>query len=341
MSDSPSRYSRQERFAPIGPEGQQKIQQSSALIVGCGALGSMIAERLARSGVGRIRIVDREWVEHSNLQRQTLFTEEDAAESRPKAIAAQEHLRKINSSVHIDARVEDVDFQSIRSLGDDCDILLDGTDNFETRFLVNDYAVKYQKPWIHAGCLGSSGQILSIQPERTACFRCLVPELPPREAMETCDSAGVLGSAIGIIASWQAGEALKVLSGNLSALCRGLIVLDTWNNECRIVELNPAKNCACCKQREFDFLEGKIRTTVSVLCGKNAVQLESPQGAEDSLDSISQKLAGLGQVRQNAYFVKLAMDDFRITIFRGGRTVVEGTTSEMEARNVVARVLGS
>ena len=341
MSDPNSRYSRQERFGPIGEEGQTRIGQSRAVVIGCGALGSMIAERLVRAGVGFVRLVDRDWVELSNLQRQTLFDEEDAAEARPKAVAAQQKLAKINSTVEIDASVEDVDYRSIATLAGDCDLILDGTDNFETRFLINDFCVREKKPWIHAGCLCASGQILSIVPGKSACFRCLVPDLPPRDGIETCDSAGVLGSAIGIIASWQAGEALKVLSGNEQAVCPGLIVLDTWNNDCRIVDLRRSENCPCCVHGEYPFLDGEIRTTASVLCGKNAVQLESPQAAGESLDTIARKVAEQGELKQNAYFVKLALPKYHLTIFRGGRTIVEGTTCENEARNIVARLLGS
>jgi len=256
-------------------------------------------------------------------------------------LAALQTYARINSTIEIDVCVEDVYDRSIAGLAGDCDLILDGTDNFETRFLVNDFCVREKKPWIHAGCLGASGQILSIVPGKSACFRCLVPDLPPRDGIETCDSAGVLGSAIGIIASWQAGEALKVLSGNEQAVCPGLIVLDTWNNDCRIVDLRRSENCPCCVHGEFPFLDGEIRTTASILCGKNAVQLERPQAAGESLDSIARKVAEQGVLKQNAYFVKLALPEHQLTIFRGGRTIVEGTTCENEARNIVTRLLGS
>ncbi|MCR9293528.1 MAG: ThiF family adenylyltransferase [bacterium] len=339
MQDT-SRYSRQIRFAPIGEAGQTKISQASVLICGCGALGSLIAERLARAGVGRLRLVDRDWVEYSNLQRQALFTEADAASATPKAVAAAAALARINSEIALEPYVEDVHAGNIRRLSEGCEVVLDGTDNFETRFLINDYCLSSNTPWIHAGCLGASGQILSILPGTTACFRCLIPDLPPREAMETCDSAGVLGPTIGIIASWQASEALKVISGNLPAVCRGLIVLDSWNNDCRIVQLPRNPQCPACVHEDYPFLEGRIRTSTTVLCGKNAVQIDSPGIQHESLDVLAQKLSPLGEVTRNAYFVRLALAQHTLTIFRGGRTVVQGTTSEAEAKSLLAQTLG-
>lgn len=342
MSDT-DRYVRQMRYAPLGEAGQVQLGQSTALICGCGALGSLIAERLARSGVGKIRIVDRDWVELSNLQRQTLFTEEDARAMNPKAVAAAMALKKINSQIEIEPIVSDLTYLNIQELADGCDLILDGTDNFETRFLINDYSVSTAVPWVHGGCLGASGQVLTILPDQSACFRCLVPELPPREALETCDTAGVLGPAIGIVASWQAAEGLKILSGNVPAACRGLMVFDSWNSESRIIQLSRNKQCVACNQRRFQFLSGELRTEVTVLCGKNAVQLECPGagGTERSWAQLAESLGGLGQISHNKYFLRLKLADHTLTIFRGGRTVVEGTTSESEAKSVLSRTLGS
>jgi adenylyltransferase/sulfurtransferase len=255
-------------------------------------------------------------------------------------VAAAEAIRAINSQIVVESFVEDINYQTIRSLSADCDLLLDGTDNFETRFLINDYCVATGTPWIHGGCLGASGQIQSIIPGQTACFRCLIPELPPREAMETCDSAGVLGPAIGLIASWQSAEALKVLSGNVDHICPRLVVLDQWNNDCRLVNLSRNENCPTCAKGEFPFLEGRLRTATTVLCGKNAVQLEVPTDRGESLDRIAEKLAPLGDVTLNAYFVRLQLPEYTLTIFRGGRTVVQGTTSESDAKSLVAQTLG-
>ncbi|MBX3420833.1 MAG: ThiF family adenylyltransferase [Pirellulaceae bacterium] len=340
---STNRYVRQERFSQIGQEGQQRLRDSQVLVVGCGALGSMIAERLTRSGVGAIRLVDRDWVELTNLQRQTLFTEEHARTATPKAVAAAEMLARINSSVRVEPIVDDLTCDNIPRLAKHCELILDGTDNFETRFLINDYCVRFGVPWIHGGCLGASGQVMSIIPGQTACFRCLVPELPPADTLQTCDSAGVLGPAVGLIACWQAAEALKVLSGNLAAVCKQLIVLDSWDTDCRCVHLSRAPDCATCQQRYFPFLDGQLRTDAAVLCGKNAVQLQRPDASNSMQDlaGLAQRLSPLGPVQSNAFFVRLQLAEFQITIFRGGRTIVEGTTSPAEAKTVLARTLGS
>jgi molybdopterin-synthase adenylyltransferase len=338
---SVDRYSKQLRFAPFGEAGQGRLRAAKVLLCGCGALGSLIAERLVRAGVGELRLVDRDWVEFSNLQRQALFTERDALDSRPKAIAAAEMLQQINSQVVIEPCVEDITFRNIEQLAADCDLLLDGTDNFETRFLINDYCWSRGVPWVHGGCLGASGQVATFVPGVTACFRCLLPELPPREAMETCDSAGVLGPAVGLIACWQAAEALKLLAGYPFAETR-LIVLDSWETSARTLSLRSVPGCPTCTGGDFPFLTGQIAADATVLCGKNAVQLEAPQSSETaSLEGLADKLAGLGAVTKNPYFVRLAMLEHTITVFRGGRVVVEGTTSPALARSIVARVIGS
>lgn len=341
MSILEDRYSRQIRFNPIGTDGQEKLIASRALICGCGALGSVIAERLGRSGVGNLRIVDRDWVEESNLQRQTLFNEQDALERTPKAVAATRTLKQINRHVNIEPVVEDVTHENMEEIAKDCDLILDGTDNFETRFLINDYCVKHRLPWVHGGCLGGSGQIMSYLPGETGCFRCLVPELPSREAMETCDSAGVLGPAIGIIASWQAAEALKILSGNLDAVCKGLIVVDCWQTDCRVIGMKPNAACQCCGHSEYPFLSGEIRTDSTVLCGKNAVQISHSFGEQMDFTKLGDSLSQIGEVKQNAFFVRLAWEDYSVTIFRDGRTIVEGTTDIGQAKSVIAQTIGS
>ena len=336
------RYLRQSRFGPIGQSGQDSICRAKVLICGCGALGSVIAERLARAGVGLLRIVDRDWVELSNLQRQTLFTEDDAAAATPKAIAASAALSRINSNLTIEPIVEDLTCDNIHDIASNCELILDGTDNFETRFLVNDYCVKNAVPWIHGGCLGASGQVMSILPGKTACFRCLIPELPSPELMQSCDTAGVLGPSVGLIACWQAVEALKFLSGNLDAICTQLIVLDSWDTDCRKVNLRKVADCPTCGLGEFPFLEGKIRSESVVLCGKNAVQIVRPEsGSGNELPTIFERLRTLGEVQLTTYFVRLQLANHRLTFFRGGRTVIEGTTSEAEAKTLIARTLGS
>ena len=343
--NSSARYRRAAQFAQLGADGQAKIESSRVVVCGCGALGSVIAERLARSGVGVLRLVDRDWVEHSNLQRQTLFTEEDARHSVPKAVAAADALSRINSDIEIEPLVEDITHVNIERLAGDVDLILDGTDNFETRLLINDFALSHNIPWVHGGCLGASGQVMSVVPGLTACFRCLVPELPPRDAMPSCDTAGVLGPAIGVIASWQAAEALKILSGNLEAVCRDLITVDTWNTSCRLLSLEQLRGshtCPACGQGDFPFLSGERSPQATVLCGKNAVQLAPAAGASAvNLESLEQQLSSLGPISRNAFLLRLRIPDFGLTIFRDGRTIVEGTTETSVARGLVARVLGS
>ena len=342
--ESQDRYRRAAQFAPLGSQGQTKIQSSRVVIFGCGALGSMIAERLARSGVGHLRIIDRDWVELSNLQRQTLFTEQDAEAAAPKAIAAATALTRINSSIVIEPIVEDITHLNIARLAAGAELMLDGTDNFETRLLVNDYALANQVPWVHGGCLGASGQVMSILPGVTPCFRCLVPELPPIDAMPTCDTAGVLGPAIGLVASWQAAEALKILSGNLDAVCRQLITIDTWHTSCRLLSLEGLRQssaCPACVLKQYPFLSGERSSQATVLCGKNAVQLAPSSAAKLDLENLAKALSNLGTIQSNPYMLRLSLPDYRLTIFRDGRTVVEGTTEPAIARSIVARTLGS
>lgn len=344
MNSNP-RYRRAAQFAPLGVEGQAKLEGSRVLVCGCGALGTVVAERLARSGVGYLRIVDRDWVEKSNLQRQTLFTEEHARESAPKAIAAAGALAAINADITLEPIVQDITHLNIERLAAGIDLILDGTDNFETRMLINDYALSRGVPWVHGGCLGASGQVLSILPGVTACFRCLVPDLPPRDAMPTCDTAGVLGPAIGVVASWQAAEALKILSGNLDAVCRQLMTVDTWHTSCRLLSLDrlrDAGTCPACGLNEYPFLNGERSVQTTVLCGKNAVQLSPTAGSPQvDLMRLERQLRAMGTVTRNAFLLRLPYEQFVLTVFRDGRTIVEGTTEPSEARAIVARALGS
>ncbi len=339
MSDD-SRYSRQIRFAPFGENSQKKLAASRVAVLGCGALGSVVAERLVRSGAGTVRLIDRDWVEFSNLQRQSLYTESDASDAVPKAVAAAEHLKQINSSIAIESVVEDVTFDNLRPLLGGVDLIVDGTDNFETRFLLNDYCVANGVPWVHGGCLGAGGQVMSIVPGQTACFRCLLPEPPPRDAMQTCDTAGVLGPAVGLIACWQAAEALKILAGHQEKVCPGLIVLDSWLTDMRIIQMSPAPKCPTCSLGEFPYLSGEIRSESTILCGKNAVQILGEKMPAGSLAALERTLASIGSVKRNAYFLRLEMAKYTITLFASGRSVVEGTTDIAEAKSVLARSLG-
>jgi molybdopterin-synthase adenylyltransferase len=338
-----SRYARQMRFAPIGVEGQRKLLASRALVVGCGALGSVVANTLARAGVGKLRIVDRDFLELNNLQRQVLYDEDDVAAGLPKAIAAKNRLEKINSTIEIDAVVADVDHTNIERLLDGVSCLIDGTDNFETRFLLNDAAVKLGLPWVYGGCLGAEGQSLTIIPGQTPCLRCLMPEPPPPGTTPTCDSAGILATIIGVVASLEANEALKILSGHAEAISRTWTILDLWDSTVRQIKLDSARapDCACCGRREFAWLAGERGSHTAVLCGRNAVQLSFPGRDAVSLDQLVSKLAAVGQVSRNKYLVRATIAAYNLTIFPDGRAVIGGTEDIAEARSVYAKYVGN
>jgi len=352
MSNEPStnadprlaRYVRQMRYAPIGKQGQEKLLASRALIVGCGALGSVLANTLARAGVGHLRIVDRDFLELNNLQRQVLYDEEDVAAGLPKAIAAKNRLDKINSQIEIEAIVADVDAANISRLMGGVDCLVDGTDNFETRFLLNDAALKFKVPWVYGGCIGAEGQVLTILPGQTPCLRCLMPEPPPPGTTPTCDSAGILGTIIGVVASIQANEALKILSGHSEATSRTWNVIDLWDNQLRQIKLDSfgdRSSCPTCSGREFPWLEAKRGSHTAVLCGRNSVQLSFPGREPISLDQLADKLAAVGSVTKNRYLVRAAIDKFQVTVFPDGRAVIGGTEDVAEARTVYAKYVGN
>ena len=278
-SDALIRYVRQMRYPHLGEEGQRRLAASRALICGCGALGSLLANTLVRSGVGKVRLVDRDFVELSNLHRQTLFDEADVAAGLPKAVAAAEKLRTINSSVEIEPVVAHVGPENVESLCAGVDVILDGTDNFETRYLLNDAAVHLNLPWVYGGCVGAEGQTMTILPGETGCLRCLLPECPPPGSTPTCDTAGVLAPIVGVIASIQAQEAIKILSGNRAAISRQLTVIDLWQNrflQLDVRDLRDRADCPACKQRQFAWLAGQQGSRAAVLCGRNAVQLTQP-----------------------------------------------------------------
>jgi len=338
-----SRYARQMRYAPLGVEGQRKLLASTALVVGCGALGSVIANTLARAGVGKLRLVDSDFLELNNLQRQVLYDEDDVAAGLPKAIAAKNRLVKINSSIEIDAVVADVDHTNIEHLLDGVDCLVDGTDNFETRFLLNDAAVKLGIPWIYGGCLGAEGQTLTILPGQTSCLRCLIPEPPPPGTTPTCDSAGILATIINVVASLESNEALKILSGHSEAISRSWTVIDLWDNTLRQIKIDSAHvaDCPCCGKREFTWLSGERGSHTAVLCGRNSVQLSFPGRAAVALDQLEAKLAAVGQVTRNKYLVRAAIGPYNVTVFPDGRAVIGGTEDIAEARSVYAKYVGN
>src|SRR6185295_401849 len=342
--DALARYARQMRYPPIGVEGQKKLLASRALVVGCGALGSVIANTLARAGVGKLRLVDRDFLELNNLQRQVLYDEADVAAGLPKAIVAKDRLSKINSQIEIEAHVADVEHTNIVKLCEGVDCIVDGTDNFETRFLINDAALKLRLPWVYGGCIGAEGQTLTILPGETPCLRCLMPEPPPPGSTPTCDSAGILGTIIGVVASMQANEALKILSGHREAISRTWNVFDLWDNTARQIKLDsfqPEKDCPACSGREFPWLSGQRGSQTAILCGRNSVQLSFPGRAAISLDELADKLSAVGTVTRNRYLVRATIEPYQLTVFPDGRAVIGGTEDVAEARSVYAKYVGN
>jgi len=335
----PDRYSRQTRFAPLGAEGQERLGRSTAVIVGCGALGTMQATLLARAGVGTLRLVDRDYVEVSNLQRQVLFTEADAEAGMPKAEAARRHLLAANSGIAIEARISDLDAANAEELLGGADAILDGTDNFETRMLINDFAVREGVPWIYGAAVSGYGIAMPVLPGDSACFRCVYPE-PPVGAQPTCETAGVLGPVTSLIGSIQAMEAIKVLSGRAGSVRRKIFMADLWAGPVREISMPPRDaDCQTCGRREFVYLENKRRAPVS-LCGRNAVQIHERNRPLD-LVALAGRLAGLGTVRANEFALRFNDGEHEVTVFPDGRAIIKGTTDPGVARSVYSRYLGN
>ncbi|MEN1681827.1 MAG: ThiF family adenylyltransferase [Planctomycetota bacterium] len=342
--DHSSRYSRQERFAPIGADGQRRLAESTVLVVGCGALGSVSADLLVRAGVGRVRIVDRDFLELSNLQRQVLFDEDDVAAGLPKSVTAANKLRRINSQVTIEPVVADVTNENLAELAAGVDVIVDGTDNFETRLLLNDFSVSEGRPWVYGGCLAAEGQVLTVVPGETACLTCLVPEPPAPGGAATCDSAGVLGPAVNLVASVQVAEVLKLLLGQLDTISRRLLVVDLWSNRVRQLDLSALHapgECPTCDARQFPWLEGRHGSETAVLCGRNAVQVRPAVAKKVALDTLASRLASEGEVTSNPFLVRAKIGKHTLTVFQDGRAIVSGTDDPAEARSLVARHLGA
>jgi adenylyltransferase/sulfurtransferase len=333
------RYSRQILFAGIGEEGQRRLQGARVAIAGCGATGSTMAGLLARAGVGTLRIIDRDYVEASNLQRQALFDEADAAASLPKAIAAARKIAAFNSEIVVEPEVADLTPENIERLLAGAQLVLDGTDNFETRYLLNDFAVQRGLPWIYCAAVGSYGLTLNILPVETACLACVFPE-PPQGTLETCETAGVLGAAVSVIASAAAGEAIKLLVGARQQLRRTLMSWDCWTN--RISSLNPGgprADCRACGRREFIHLAGERRPHIT-LCGRNSVQIHE-RGREVDFAVMSERLRPHGQVRHNEFVLKFWHEPYEMTVFPDGRAIIKGTSEAAVARSLYARYIGS
>ena len=333
------RYSRQILFSGIGRSGQERLAAARVAVVGCGATGSAIAALLARSGVGTLRIVDRDYVEPSNLQRQTLFNESDAAESLPKAIAAARHIASFNSQIVVEPRVADLTPANIEEQLDGIDLILDGTDNFETRYLVNDFAVARNRPWIYAAAVGSYCATLNVLPAKTACLACVFPE-SPRGTVETCETAGILNSAVNLVGSIAASEALKLLVGAEERMRRTLLSWDVWFNErAEIGASQPRTGCRCCGERDFVHLEGEGRPHIT-LCGRNSVQIHERDRPID-FGELSQRLEPHGTVRHNDFVLKFWREPYEMTLFPDGRAIIKGTTDTAAARSLYARYVGS
>jgi len=336
------RYSRQILFPEIGRAGQEKLIASSVLIVGCGALGASHAEMLSRAGVGKLRIVDRDFVEFTNLQRQTLYSESDAEERMPKAVAAKNRIAQINSDVEVEAVVADVNSSNIESLMSDCDIVLDGTDNFQIRYLLNDASVKLNKTWIYGAAVSSYGTTMTIMPGKTPCLRCIFEEMPDAGTSPTCDTSGVIMPIIASISAVQVTEAIKILVGDLNSLHRSLIQIDLWENDWRKIKLNePRPDCKACGTRNFEFLDAEEQEFSAVLCGRDAVQIAPPRPTTLDLAALGERLRSIGTVKSNEYLVRLTVDGNEITVFRDGRAIIRGTDEIAAARSLYAKYVGS
>ena len=344
MSKDISRYHRQYLFAKIGEPGQHKISASRVAIIGCGALGTVIANTLARAGVGFIRIVDRDFIERNNLQRQVLFDEGDIQENLPKAVAAERKLRKINSDITIETIVSDVNFTNIERFISDVDLVLDGTDNFETRFLLNDACVKLKKPWIYGACIGSHGLTMSIIPYETACLRCVFEAAPPPELTPTCDTAGIIAPAAMVIASLECTEALKFLSGNRKDMNTSLYSFDVWTSEAksfRLEGLRDAGSCPTCKKGNFEFLSGDLSPKTTTLCGRNAVQVVRPDRVKINFEELANRLRQAGNVKFNAFMLQADTGGgYELTVFPDGRAIIKGTNDPVQAKNIYAKYIG-
>ena len=334
------KYSRQMLFAGIGPEGQVRLAASSAVIVGCGAIGAAVANLLVRAGVGRIRILDRDFVEPSNLQRQILFDEADAREALPKAVAAERKLRALNSEVQIEGVVADLNSRNAEELLSGFPLILDGTDNFETRFLVNDFAVQSGTPWVYAAAVASYGLTFAIRPQLTACLACLLETGGAPGLEETCDTVGVLGPIVNLIASLEAAEALKLLSGNEGQLHGRLLSCDVWTSRFQSVQPERNPRCRACALREFPYLEGQAQPHIT-MCGRDSVQIHE-RGRSLDLPALQQRLASsIPGVRQNGFLLRFQVAPYEMTIFSDGRAILKGTIDPAIARSLYAKYIGA
>ena len=333
-----SRYARQVLFAGIGEEGQERIGRAQVAVVGCGALGSFQAAALARAGVGFLRIVDRDYVELNNLQRQWLFTERDAAEGLPKAVAAARSLAAVNSTIEVEPQIADLTPANAEELLDQVELILDGTDNFETRYLINDFAVRQGIPWVYGGAVASYGLTMPVIPGQSCCLKCIYPE-PPAGAHPTCETAGVLNAITAAVAALQVGDALKILAGKADQVAARITTIDVWSGKVRqAAQPAPVEDCPTCGTREFPHLTGARRAPIS-LCGRNAVQIHERKRPLD-MGALRRQLEPLGTVKANEFALRFFLDGYEMTIFPDGRAIIKGTQDVGLARSFYARYVG-
>ncbi len=335
------RYIRQIIFPPIGEQGQEKLLAARVVIVGCGANGTTMANVLARAGVGHLVIADRDFIELNNLQRQVLFDENDTVRGLPKAIAAAEKLRQINSGIQSEGIVADVNGENIEELIEGATLVMDGTDNFETRFLINDACVKHGVPWIYAGAVASYGMTMTIVPHVTSCLRCVFRQEPAPGTLATCDTAGVIAPIIGAVASIASAEALKFLVG-AGKRNRGMIHVDLWENSFEEFAIPRRPDCPACGQGKYEYLEGaNVGLATASLCGHNAVQVNPGRGHALNLALLAERLRAVGDVSVNEYLLRLAVGDYELTVFPDARAIVKGTDDPAAARTVYAKYIGA
>jgi molybdopterin-synthase adenylyltransferase len=339
------RYSRQTLFAPIGKDGQERLLHSSIAIIGCGALGTGLANNLCRSGIGKLSLADRDFIELNNLQRQILFDEDDVHRHVPKAIAAVEKLQRINRDITLEAIVEDVTLDCIETIVCNHDLILDATDNFETRYLINDACIKHQRPWIYSGVISAYGTTMNILPGETACLRCVFPDMPLPGTTPTCDTVGVLNGIVAAITGIAATEAIKILLHS-EKRSRALVAMDVWENTLDHITLPQQPDCIACGQHHYEFLDGLSTSGSTTLCGRNAVQIRGytgPTKHKQSIDfsTLAERLTGVGEVHFNQHLLQFRVDGYELTVFPDARAIIKGTDNEQVARTLYARYIGA
>jgi len=342
MNPDMTRYARQIIFPPIGKEGQRRLLDSRVTIIGVGATGSILADRIARAGVGHLRLIDRDFVELNNLQRQLVYDEDDVAAVLPKAVAMARHLRRVNSAITIEEIVADVSATNIAGFIADTDVVLDGTDNFTTRYLINDACVKLSKPWVYTGVIASYGMTMTIRPGETACLRCIMGELPAPGTVPTCDTAGIIGPIVSLMGSIAVAEALKLLVGT-GTLNSGMIHIDLWDDSFDKFDLGgPRPDCPTCGQHEYIFLNAEAGARTTALCGRDAVQVSVLGAPMLSLPALAERLraAQVGAIQVNAYLLRAQIDGYEFTVFPDGRAIIKGTNDEAVAATLYARYVG-